>query len=251
MTKLKLLTLSSLPLIFTAVPALSQTNPIVNLNNNISVQGSATYQHYQENANGHTLGKKTGWVPTIQGSGSYMSPSQHFFLKGQVTYTRGSTTYLGRNTTGQNTLSTISGSLEFGQGFLLSSNFMAGPFITYGHRYWNSQVTYNMNYIGGGVMFDYQLGPRLIISGQGLAGGTFSTSLSAPPTRTYNKGYQPIVKATLKANYKLAAHWYGFTSLSYTYFNFGKTPINPKKHIYRPSSTSQNLSIGLGVRYTF
>ena len=245
-------------------------NSLVKLHNNISVAGGTTYQHYKEYQNGNTLDKETGWIPNFDASASYMSPARHYLLSASVRYSWGNTNYNAPNTSSTNTHNNIvSVKGKIGKGFQLSRRLMVTPFLTYGHRYWHRGLTgtaslkgykenYNMNYAGAGFMVDYQATRRLILSAQAMGGSTFSNTLNTSiMSSTYNLGDKAIAKAALKADYHVRGPWHVFGKVHYTYFKFGHsgthtfTSNGTQYNSNEPNSTTNNVSLDFGVRYTF
>lgn len=249
-------------------------NPLIRLNNNISVAGGGMYQHYKEHARGKMLDKETGWVPQFKASGAYMSPVKHYFLSATVRYSFGHTNYNGHSTTGaavsthtKNQIVSVNG--KIGQGFQYTKRILVTPFLTYGHRYWHRHITstsqargdkenYNMNYLGMGVKVDYQATRKLVLSAQGMGAGTFSNTMSSPNLPvTFGLGSEPLAKAGLKADYHIQGPWHVFGGVHYTFFKFGRsntrhfTYNGSSAKAFEPNSTTQNVSMDAGVRYTF
>lgn len=242
---------------------------VVRLHNNISVAGGATYQNYKEHQQGKTLDKETGWIPNIKASISYMSP-KHYLLSGGIRYSFGETNYTGAdlftgapiNNQTKNKIANVN--LKIGKGFLISDRFMITPFATYGHRYWDRNLAnpaqeeyYNLNYLGAGVMLDYQATPRLILSAQAMGAGTFANTMYASGAASlyqanfhFQLGSKPLAKAALKADYRFYRDWHLFGTVHYTYFQFGKSDQNALT-FYEPKSKTRNVSLDLGVRYTY
>lgn len=238
------------------VPATAFSSQLINFHNNVSIGEGTLYQHYQEHIKGQTFDQESGWLSTFDGSASYMSPRNHIFIEGNIRYTKGNDSYTSRYIVSHTGNNVVDGSLKLGKGFQINSQLLVTPFITYGHRYWNRKLSYtenyNMNFAGAGIEADYQVTPNLIVSGQGMGGSTFDNSLNTPGTRvTYNLGNEPIVQASLSANYRLLKNWYAFSRINYNYYRFGQSKVNARYQTFEPNSTTQEASIDFGIRYTY
>ena len=251
-----------------------QDKPLIQFHRQLSIGGGATFQKYREKHNGNTLDKESGWMPNIQVSGSWMFDN-HLFLELGDQYSFGKTDY--QSATGQtghtnNDIENIH--LRIGEGFSLSKKVMVTPYMTYGHRYWNRHLggpapyaeDYNTNYIGVGVMADYRATQRLTLSGDVMGGSTFANGMTSHlgeaqaglSSPHFDLGSKPIVKVSLKSDYRVRGPWHLYGKVTYTHFSYGhsgqKTVYQNGAAVgngYEPNSTTNDVGMDAGVRYTF
>lgn len=233
---------------------------VVQLHNNVSIAGGASYQNQSR-----FLGKRftqDGWLPSIKASASYMSPA-HYLLSAGIQYSFGKQDLNDVNQTIENDI--VSVHLRIGKGFLVSNHFLVTPFVTYGHRYWNREsdaklsnltLEYNTNYLGAGIMFDYQATPRLVLSAEALAGGTFANTFDLQLSVWGNSnstdadlGSGLIAKAAMKADYRFYANWHIFGVANITYLDHGDLEYRGTEVF--DAGDLYNISLNAGIRYTY
>lgn len=259
---------------------------LLELHREVSFGGGATYQNYREKQDGGgTLDKEEGWMPNVQGSASWLF-NNGIFVNANVNYAWGDTDYTGGVTdlnTGQhspykghtrNDIVDVQG--KIGYAMSPGSNWLITPYLTYGHRYWdrdlgNPQEKYNTNYIGGGLIVDYKIMPRLVASLDAMGATTFANDLdvksrnSRLSNTSHSLGDEPMAKVKLGLDYALEDNWHLYGAVNYTYFSYGRSdntdatyhgsylgiPYTAQVPVYEPKSHTHNVDLDLGVRFTF
>lgn len=245
---------------------------LVQLHRQLSFVAGGTHQNYRETQHGNGLDKGTGWIPNIQVFGSWMFKN-HLFMEVGNRYSFGKTDYNGamhRATpaTGHTNNDIGTANLKVGEGLLLSRRLMVTPYLTYGHRYWNRHLggatpyaeDYNTNYIGAGVMADYRFTPRLTVAGDVMGGSTFENHMADHlPARSavhFGLGKEPVVKLSLKGDYRVHEPWHLYSVISYTHFTYGKSKTKTlaiagegTRPIHEPNSSTNDIHMDAGVRY--
>lgn len=229
---------------------------VIRLHNSFSVAAGATYQKYTSGEDSVTV---DGWLPSIKASASYMSPAL-YLVSVSTQYSFGDQDSNAIDQSIDNDI--VSVNLRIGKGFLVSNQFLVTPFVSYDHRYWNQELSigsgsltleHNTNYLGAGIMLDYQAAPRLILSAEALAGGTFANTLDLDASGgsdnidgDVDSGL--IVKSALKADYRFRTNWHVFGAADFTYFDYGDVEILGVK---ADAGDLYDISLSAGVRYTY
>ena len=172
-------------------PPLPWVNWILISNNQISLDFAATNIDYLEYAPsflpnpGSPLDSEKGWVPGVAITSSLMGDYlgiHNLYLYSRSTFLSGSTNYWSAPAfTATNSARVWDEDYRLGRGFEMGSNAMLTPFIGAGWNSWNRDNTltvgnehYSNGYVGAGLLYQFSLAPRMVLSVNGLVGSTLT-----------------------------------------------------------------------------
>lgn len=258
-------------------------NDITRSNNQVSVDGTATYiqygPEYLSSAPGTPLDKETGWVPGLAVTGSAMFDSTpnsavgcNTYLWGRFTWMDGNTQYYGALIGGPyGSLIQTDGAkvadLDFriGKGFGVSPNVMLTPYFGIGTNSWTRLLTgpsgyqeiYGHDYAGGGLLLQWSPAPRWVLSANGLVGYAFNSSMTASPIpggaaiplTTFTLGNNLVYMAGGAVDYAFTDHWHGNVGIDYSYFAYSQSP--PVGGLLEPNSKTSYLTLSAGLGFAW
>ncbi|MDE2029672.1 MAG: hypothetical protein KGI97_03805 [Alphaproteobacteria bacterium] len=143
---------------------------------------------------------------------------------------------------------------KIGRAFTVDSSLMLTPYLELGYRYWDRQLSsiqdekYQHIDTLGGLMVQLAPTRRLVLTGYGSAGTTFSAKMDTGGN-TYNLADSAIYKAGGKIGYDLTPQTEVFTTLDYTYFRYGQSPV--VAGAYEPNSHTESTAVRVGIGYHF
>ena len=237
---------------------------------------------YTEKARHRTLDEVYSFVPGVQIS--IRKSIQHIVLEPSLAFRRGDLTYRGG--TGESPFLTLLMDTEnylFDAnlliGWLLEYHHQQNliPYVKYGYRRWLREVppvafvringtitdiginsyteTYQNQYLMLGLEYQKAVNDFALVALFASAGTTFDATLftNSPSifrqAKTlgfhYDLGNKPIYEVGIKTDFKWTETWHTNFNITYRDFAFGKSP--PKIFSLEPNSTTQSVTIGLGI----
>lgn len=242
----------------------SQTysNPLVQVNNRLTLGATGTYQYFTTHMAGGHPGRDIGWMPGVHAGASLMSSSygiKHLFAQVSGDYIAGDTHNSSAGGTTTNHLGRYQ--IKLGKGMMLNRKLMVTPYATFGERFWdrklqtsgvsNHQYYQNM-FAGGGFKVDYMLTRRLTLTGDAMGASTIDPKMhtASAPKHHYQLDSRAMARAKLGADYKIHGPWHAYADVSYTYLAYGGHSAEHST-AYEPSSYTHDVTIGTGLRYDF
>jgi hypothetical protein len=155
--------------------------------------------------------------------------------------------------------------LKFGKGFSAGQDWMFTPYISFGGRYWVRELglgtpydyveSYKHYYWALGGMVQYSPLERVVITGDGAVGRTFSPTINSPQFQLNNTplGSGPVIKLALDADYRVVGALHVFTGVDYMYFNYGQSGIQVGNgfEVLEPFSHTEVYTVTMGIRVGF
>ena len=267
---------------------------ILRANNQISVDFSAINMDYREYnqppaggvglpsplPQGAVINSEKGWVPGVAVTGSYMSDCSstisNLYLFARGSYHSGHTDYYNNTAlvAASDPAKMWDGDFRVGKGFLVSSNVMLTPYIGGGVHAWDRTIVavptgafvekYSHGYAGVGLLLQFAVAPRVVLSAYGFGGGTFSSQMNFDgttalnyatlgPVHTYSLGNSGIAKAGASVDYAFTDSWHVNAGVDYTYFKYGasRQELLPTFTTYEPPSRTSDIRVSAGIGYSF
>jgi hypothetical protein len=200
-----------------------------------------------------------GVVPSVALGGSYLTKENLYVaVDGSISF--GDAHYNGAylyfpnvslQGTTKETVSTVDG--KIGWGFPLSNNAMVIPYVDFGFRYWDRELSniqtedYQNIEALGGAMLQFTPINKLLLSAYLSAGSTFSSQMRNSATN-YELGSSAIYKVGAKIGYDVAPKVELFTTADYDHFRYGQSAVS-SAGLYEPTSNTEDLAFRLGVAY--
>ncbi|MDE1901726.1 MAG: hypothetical protein KGI37_08795 [Alphaproteobacteria bacterium] len=144
---------------------------------------------------------------------------------------------------------------KIGKAFPLGPAAMLIPYADIGYRYWSRNLgsgyieDYQNGELLGGLMLQIAPTSRLVLTGYGAAGTTFSPQM-ATGGETYNLGSAGAYKLGGKIGYSLTQRVELFTTLDYDAFRYGISGADPYGY-YEPTSHTEDTAWRVGIGYHF
>jgi hypothetical protein len=263
-----------------APPVEPMVSDILIANNQVSVDFAATYFGYTEYsalaAAAIPLGGKadteTGWTPGVSVNFSLMRNwlVENFYFDAELTYEDGRTNYTGSSIAGglpfgsvktTDSAQTFDSDFRIGKGFDFGRDFMLTPYLGGGSHYWSrgpNPEDYSNGYLGAGLLAQWAIAPKIVVSGYGLIGGTVGSYFSTAPTPggaigswSASLGDSAIYKAGFSTDYALTRNIHLNFGLDYVRFAYGRTSGVSPFGTVEPNSTTSNLKVKAGIGYAF
>lgn len=255
-------------------------SPIIRSNNMVGISFADTRFNYTETGNGilgndgETLDTEKGWVPGVRISASLMKDLivDKFYLAGAFTWNNGATKYTGSLIGG------VFGSVvqddgaivrdfdfRIGKGFEITSNFMATPFLGFGSHYWSRKVNagevYTHDYYGLGLLLQYALTPKFVLSADVLAGRTTGSRIDVAYIDPVFNGFtgglggSGLYKVGFGADYALTEAFHLNAGLEYTAYRYGMSDLfllgDNSCCVGEPRSTTSTVTARVGLSYAY
>ncbi len=264
--------------------------PIQRAEGGFSVALGDLYQDYAETAGGAVLDQETGAVPleTLAASSLSGAPQGGTYWRIEGRYAHGDTNYDGQylngtpvQTTTANTIVDINGRIGFGYG--LYRRMAVIPYFSIGMHRWQRNVgngqgaggieDYTNGNLGGGLMWEMALAPRVVLAVHAMGGFTFGAQITATDpvyidTSTNTVYYARETKTLgdcayesggVRATYLINRVWRTFVAVDVIHFRYGASASTPifyssgggQNGYYEPNSrTTQVLVLaGAGARF--
>jgi opacity protein-like surface antigen len=224
---------------------------------------------------GSRLNSERGWVPGVAVTASYMSDCRgaipNLYVFGQGTFLNGKTDYYNYDVgVGAKDPARIwDGDFRVGKGFEIGPSTMITPYVGVGLHDWRRTIsavpsgplieTYSHGYAGVGLLVQFAVAPRFVVSAYGLGGGTFNSEMGLNDTglparnHTFGLGNSEIVKAGASLDYAFTDQWHVNAGVDYTYFKYGasRQELLPTFGTYEPPSRTSNVTVTVGLGYSF
>jgi len=234
------------------------------VNNQASLQLGYQREYFTGGTTANSY-KQNGSLPAI---GVMLSKTWRA-LYAQLTMTNvfGDTAY--KSSTIYNTILTIAAKL--GYQFASSENVALTPYATLGYHRWSQAMqgtpnqtvfmngstdTYQQGLLGLGLLGQWAIMPRWVVSLDASLGSTFNASLRAwtPSGLTvytpYNVGNAGYGRAALNADYALTSHWHAQAGIDY--LRYSANASNPNiLAVSARNTTAQQTSVHVGLGYAF
>jgi hypothetical protein len=246
------------------------SNDIIASNNQITLQFVDTYLNYLETGGDYgtapgPLDSEKGWVPGFGVKASVMKNwlFGNDYLEAEFSRSVGNTGYVG------SLLGGVFGSVvmpdgatftdfdfRWGRGFAVQSNSMITPYVELGYHQWiravNLGETYTNEYAGLGVMAQYAPVSRLVLSANGMVGGTFNSHIdvAGPFGFSDSLGNSVLYKLALSSDYAVTKSLHVSASVDYTDFSYGASPLQPSG-FFEPHSTTGITTVKVGVGFAY
>ena len=243
--------------------------------NAIAVDFGASYLDYGETQGGSTLDTEKGWLPTIGISVGMLAfpdaPIGNLYLHFDGRASLGSTNYNGalcdqyNNCTpyqGTTNDQIFSGDAQLGRAFELGRYAMLTPFAEIGYRYWSRDLTgpggYTEDYSNWdamvGLLLQVSPAPRWVLSLSGAAGETFGANMSTAgltgSNENFTLGSDMAWRVQAKAGYRITERLELTSTLEYSSFAYGASPVDAAGY-YEPDSTTHQTTFLIGAAWHF
>jgi len=248
-------------------------------NNQIGYQSISTSVSYTETGNGvqttaGTLDTETG---AISGSAYYFSAMNDVLLGNdyfRATYDMsiGYTNYIGASLNLPNGPTGVYGSLvgtssavlknitaRYGKGFAYRGNAMLTPYFEIGVHTWDRGVNggerYSHNYYAYGLLTQYSLGNKLVLSVDAMGGHTNGSAIAVTSTTqitgfTTALGDSELYKIGVALDYALGAKLHVNAGVDYTAFVYGISATQPSG-LLEPDSNTNYITVRFGLGWGF
>lgn len=247
------------------------SNVIIDSNNQVALRFIGTYLDYSEYGGDYgtptgLLDTERGWVPGVGIKASVMKNLLlgNDYLAAEFSWNKGHTHYVGAyigggpygSVVGNDGATFVDFDVKYGKGFSLQSGLMLTPYATVGYHHWDRAVnqgeTYSHGYAGGGAMLQYAATDRLVLTADGMIGGTFGShiNVAGPTGFSAALGNSMTYKLGLSADYALTRQLHMSAGVDYTDFKYGASALQPSLY-YEPHSTSHVTTFNIGIGYAF
>ena len=243
---------------------------ITQSNNQISAQFVATGFNYKETIDGLPFDTEKGWVP---GGGVSFSLMRNWFVdnlyfNARFAWEKGKTDYVGAYQGYPfGSLVSTSGAtvydydLRFGKGFAPQPDFMATPYFGVGYHEWDRMVNagenYSHSYAGGGLLVQWSLMSRFVLSVDGFVGGTITPQIKVATIpgeivgSTLALGSSALYKVGLSGDYAITRCLHVNAGVEWIDFSYDKSALDPTRNYFEPHSDTSNVTVKAGVGYAF
>jgi opacity protein-like surface antigen len=246
------------------------TNWILNSNNQFTWDVVGSHLDYLETLGG-PLDTEKGTLRGASTSGSFMGSVlgiRNVYVFGQFTYLGDHTLHGEANPVFNNTRTDAQirdEDFRLGVGLSLSRDVMLTPYLGFGEHYWlrnfdgvgGYREEYSNGYAGAGLLLQYSPIPRLVLSANGLIGGTIDSRLKATqnggfpiPNQTFDLGGANIWKAGAGIDYAFTNRIHGNVGVDYTEFTYGQSPVGIGGFL-EPHSRTEDWVVRIGAGYSF
>ncbi|MDD3370780.1 MAG: hypothetical protein PHE27_03020 [Alphaproteobacteria bacterium] len=249
-------------LLLSSVPAHADIQAIREANTALWASIGGDFLNYKEPVS-PIPDSEHGWLPSIAGGLSYMGKTSNTFLDIEASVSFGDEDYKGAymnfptvplSGTTHSVITQVDA--KVGQGFELGDSVMVTPYVDFGYRYWERDVTgtflerYQHFELLGGAMLQASLTRNLIFTAYGAAGGTFSPTMESA-YGDFDLGSSGVFKAGGKLGYTMTRNWELFTSVDVNHFRYFKSNViyYGADGYYEPTSSTTETAIRLGVSY--
>lgn len=223
---------------------------------------------------------ESGFTPGFSVGGSVLLPSAftnidlytalaYQFHAGNLTYT-GHYLISGEPVTATDNAVFNNINARFGLGFPLAGGALeAIPYITMGYQAWNRNINnpgvigtdefYSAGMAGGGMKLDVPVTGTIVVSGTADMVGMFGVHLSADSLGTgFSLGNSAQQRVSLGVDDALSGPLHVFANAGWTHFNYAGSKPSPSTYIpalggeiFEPLSTTNQVTVNLGVSYSF
>jgi hypothetical protein len=248
-------------------------------NNQIGFQSISTSVNYTEIGNGR-LGSATGTLDTetgpVPGKAYYFSKMidalfGNDYFKVAYDQSNGYTNYIGGTLNPPSPYGSVvstSGakltnySVRYGKGFANQSLSMITPYIEFGSHKWERGVnygeTYNNTYYGYGLLGQYLLTDKLVLSVDAMYGQTTQSAItvtSGPQIVGFSGtlGNSVIYKVGVSLDWAVVQRLHANAGVDYTAFNYGISATYPSGNsvAWEPDSKTNYTTVRLGLGWGF
>lgn len=260
--------------------AFAATSGIAASNNQLIFQSISTNVDYTEIGNGQ-LGSQTGILDTETGPvpGIALSISAmkdvvlgNDYIKFSYDYSSGHTDYIGSLLKGGGKYGSVistSGaiftnySVRYGKGLASGASSMLTPYLEFGQHMWERGInygeTYTNKFYGLGLLGQYALGGRVVLSLEAAYGRTSQsnivvnsgiglTGFSGP------LGNSDLYKAGISIDFAFGQRMHGNIGVDYTAFNYGISALYPSganSVSWEPDSQTKYTTFKFGLGQEF
>ncbi|WP_157112389.1 hypothetical protein [Pandoraea faecigallinarum] len=138
------------------------------------------------------------------------------------------------------------------------------PYVSYSYRDWIRDSSrdpygfyerYRHHVVGGGLMGQVELTPKLVATADVRAGAMVGASMTlAGSQNTFTLGNKPVVVAGFGLDYAIARNFHVNASYEWSRFQYGRsavTQVGPGVTAYEPDSKTINQTWMIGAGYAF
>ena len=214
----------------------ADTDPIQTANSHIGLAaGVATlaYHEYGTGGSGPYLDSETGALPALTldvARQAAVAGIENIYVASALTLVSGPTHYAGTSlATGapedfSHWTAEVDYSLKLGKGFKVAPQWQVTPYFEYSLRYWArmSEENYLENDIGGGVLTQYAITPKLVL-GADMALTKAVTADVITPDFTVHQHSNWSPAFTLSADYALTRRLHLLASYQYRHSHYGQS----------------------------
>ena len=241
---------------------------IIDANNQLILQFAAVNFDYLETDNaGNPLDSEEGWVPGGGVSISFMKDwiVPNLYLSAQAAWYRGKTDYLGSyigSDAGYGSVKDKVGAtvadydFRVGKGFAIGPNFMLTPYFGLGGHSWDRQINegelYTNGYYGGGLMLQVSPVKGLVLTGHGLIGETFDSTIDVGGAYGFKEslGNSTIYRFGVGGDLAVGRNVHLSANVEWVDFDYGQSAVS-RYGFYEPDSNTSNVITKVGIGYTF
>jgi hypothetical protein len=256
------------------VPAASAADfDILNSNNQIAAQFVTTNFDYLETDAGMKVDSEGGWVSGAGASITWQGnfAVKNFYFNAQYTYLNGKTDYVGSllgggaygSATGKNGATVNDIDFRIGRGLEIGGNLQLTPYLGFGYHDWqrgaNTGEEYWHAYAGAGLLVQWNPVAGLVLSGHGLAGGTFDSQISIHTIpgpggitgSTLTLGRADTERLGFAADYAVTPRIHVNAGVEWVHFSYGQSNLDPTGTYLEPESRTNNTTVKVGVGYSW
>jgi hypothetical protein len=274
----KLFALASLACLCTA--PVYANDAILNANNLIDVDAVSQNLNYRENYDSVQTGAlydtehgNQAGIALSTSSQTYVMGIADVYAKAWLQYTNGKTNYSGGQLGGavQYTSKTYDNTLDLGyrlgKGLVFDARALQlTPYLSYDYHRWGRSIqngvynnqtlyggdeTYSHSSISLGLLGQWAVTDRLVLSADGSYGTAFASTMSAGNTQdTYALGNHHLTSVAFGADYALNRNLHLNASYSVTQSNYGSSALQSDGSL-EPNSTTRLGVASIGVGYAF
>lgn len=215
------------------------------------------------------IDSENGWMPGAHVSFSLVERDpgiRHLYFAFNGIWLNGHTNYWSASETLVDHDVIKTGEIRIGVlaplGYGIALTYYAGI----GARQWNRTLegprgyreVYSNEYAGGGLLFQKATSPQIVFTIDVFIGSTFGGSMQSsrlpggyPITpEKYTLRDRPLIRVSGRLDDAITQHFHLNTSVSYTRFKFGESPLVSNLS-YEPNSASTVISLEVGLGYGF
>jgi predicted porin len=268
-------------LITAALCAAAHANDAITAANNqvsFSLGGHKMLYHELDNhqtTGGKYLDSEHGYQPTTQLAASRQGTLlgiDKVYTAAALTLTRGHTSYEGYaialsspnghgdHITQSKTGTMVDLDLKLGRGFEIASpNFQLTPYLGYGYHHWtrDSIETYSWSTVSLGLLAQYALTPKLVVSAELSYGKTLDPQLRTQNGINVGLGSRPSRSASLGVDYAMSKRLHLKASYQINNYAFGESDVVAGRYAgvngiwYEPTSRTTRQALMVGVAWSF
>lgn len=257
-------------------PADLRGSVIVAANNQVTLSFVESSTFYMERGpSGERFDSERGWLPGLVISGTLMENwgVDNLYLHGSLKWVNALTTYTGSYIGGaygdlvqKDRASVVNVDVRIGKGFDVFDDVMLTPYAGLGWRDWARTLSgpggyredYRHAYAGAGALLQWSPAKQWVIGVNGLVGRTFAAEMATTPipggfpmpADEFRLGSSTLYMAGASLDYAVTNNVHLAAGVDYLGFRYGRSQPNVYG-LYEPDSRTDDVSVKIGVGYSF